>query len=65
MGREQFMVEYRRGVVGHRRNELWHSHTDCESYPTKMFALRTDKPAEDELCPTCKRLAAVADGTAD
>jgi hypothetical protein len=56
------MIEYRRGATGNRRNDLWHTHSDCESYPTQMFEMRTGKPADDQICPTCKRVSASFNG---
>ena len=51
------MVEYRRGVAKKRKNDLWHSHPDCESYPTKTFAVRQTKPLDEDLCSRCGNLA--------
>jgi hypothetical protein len=47
------MTEYRRGIERARKNALWHWHPDCQSYPLKTFALRYDKPTDDELCSLC------------
>jgi len=53
------VVEYRLGVKSKRKNDLWHFHPDCESYPTKTFAIRQQKPLDDYLCSplreTCGR----------
>lgn len=51
------MIEFRRGVRRTRKNDLWHWHPDCESYPTKTFAIRTIKPIDDDLCARCHSLA--------
>ena len=51
------MVEYRRGVNNKRKNDLWHFHPECESYPTKTFAIRQTKPFDDDLCAQCHSLA--------
>lgn len=47
------MVEFRRGVPKKRKNDLWHWHLECESYPDQAFAIRKDKPSDDELCSRC------------
>lgn len=51
------MVEFRRGVASKRKNDLWHSHPDCESFPTTAFAIRKDKPSDDRLCSRCAACA--------
>ena len=51
------MFEYRRGIARKRKNDLWHWHLDCESYPTKTYAIRKDKPADDYLCSQCAACA--------
>ena len=51
------MVEYRRGVASSRKNDLWHWHPDCESYPYNAFAIRKDKPSDDDLCALCASYA--------
>jgi len=51
------MVEFRRGVASKRKNDLWHWHPDCESYPARTFAIRKDKVADDVLCSRCHALA--------
>lgn len=56
-GRGGSMVEYRRGIVKQRKNDLWHWHSDCQFYPTKTFAIRKDKPSDDELCARCAACA--------
>jgi len=50
------MVEYRRGVAGMRKNDLWHWAEECLSYPTRAFAISRDKPLEDDLCSRCAAL---------
>lgn len=47
------VAEYRRGVGRDVRNKLWHWQEDCQSYPTKTFAIRHDTPDDDELCSRC------------
>jgi hypothetical protein len=47
------MVEYRRGVTKKRKNDLWHWHPDCQSYPAKAFAIRKDRPLDVDLCSQC------------
>ena len=51
--REFAMVEYRRSVARKRKNDLWHWHPDCESYPAETFAIRKDRPRDDDLCSRC------------
>jgi len=51
------MVEYRRGVASKRKNDLWHWHSDCESYPAQTFSIRKDRPTDDDLCARCHGLA--------
>ena len=51
------MVEYRRGVASKRKNDLWHWHQECESYPTGTFAIRKDRPLDDDLCSRCAAAA--------
>ena len=51
------MAEYRRGVARKRENDLWHSHPNCESYPTETFAIRQTKPLDDNFCAECKVLS--------
>jgi len=52
------MVEYRRGVMGIRKNDLWHWRPDCASYPTRDFAILRDAPADDDLCARCAEKSA-------
>jgi hypothetical protein len=51
------MVEYRRGVSSKRKNDLWHFHPECESFPSKTFAVRQDKPWEGNMCSECVALS--------
>lgn len=51
------MVEYRRGVAKKRQNDFWHFHSECESYPIKTFAIRQQRPLDDDLCARCRALA--------
>lgn len=55
---ELFLIEYRRGVGRKARNSLWHFHEDCQSFPTQTFAIRKDKPSDDDLCARCDGYAA-------
>lgn len=50
------MVEYRRGVVSERKNELWHWHPNCPSYPEKSYSIKNEKPFEEHLCSKCASL---------
>lgn len=50
------MSEYRRGITHGIRQKWWHSHEQCEEYPTRSFAIRTTRPPEDELCVRCDEL---------
>ena len=50
---ETVQLEYRRGVEQNTWQRLWHFNELCRSYPTRNFALRKDKPSEDELCARC------------
>jgi len=51
------MVDYHRGVIGDRKNDLWHWHPDCRSYPHGAFAIRRDQPPQSELCSRCASLS--------
>lgn len=51
------MVDYRRGVASKRKNDLWHWHPDCDSYPMSTFVIRKDKPSDDDLCARCESLS--------
>ena len=50
------MIEFRRGVASQRKNDFWHWHPDCLSFPEKAFSIRKDKPSDDDLCARCARL---------
>jgi hypothetical protein len=52
-----WVIEYRRGVTKRIWGRLWHFHDQCSSYPTQSFAIRKDRPDEDELCARCAALA--------
>lgn len=54
---EVLVVEYRRGVANKRKNDLWHFHPECESFPTQAFAIVQAKPSDDDLCARCHSLA--------
>lgn len=45
--------EYRRGVELNVFQKLWHCNQACKSFPTRNFAVRRDKPSDDELCARC------------
>jgi len=47
------MIEYRRGIAGSRKNDLWHWNPECQSYPMGAFVIRKDKPSDDDLCARC------------
>ena len=51
------MFDYRRGIARERKTELWHSHPDCESYPTKSFAIQQEKPLDENICARCASLS--------
>jgi hypothetical protein len=55
------MQDYRRGVEykGGRMQwqTLWHFNEKCEGYPTQAFAIRKDRPSDDDLCSRCHRAA--------
>jgi hypothetical protein len=50
-------LEYRRGIERKRGKlkwqEIWHFSEGCESYPTRDFIIRKDKPPSSELCTDC------------
>lgn len=52
------MIEYRRGVAKKRKNNHWHWHPECESFPQEAFAIRKDKPLDVDICPRCKAVSA-------
>jgi len=54
---EALLMDYRRGVDRERRNNLWHFHWDCESYPNTAYSVRNDKPSDDDLCARCQGYA--------
>ena len=56
------MTDYRRGVVNMRKNDLWHWHEECASYPTRAFIRRGDRPPDDELCGRCAAFPGVPPG---
>lgn len=51
------MIEYRRGVIKRAMGKLWHFNDQCVGYPTQTFAIRKDKPSDDELCARCEALS--------
>src|SRR5215218_10777481 len=55
------MVHYRRGVLSQRKNDLWHFHPQCDSYPVRSFAITREKPSDDLLCGRCTSLARGSD----
>jgi len=50
------LIEYRRGVTKRVIGKLWHFNDQCVGYPTQTFAIRKDKPTDDELCARCASL---------
>jgi hypothetical protein len=46
--------DYRRGFEEKGGQEqwqkLWHFNVRCESYPTRTFVVRKDRPSADDLC---------------
>ncbi len=52
------MIEYRRGVPSKRKSNHWHWRPECEFYPQDAFAIRRDKPFDDEICSQCKAASA-------
>jgi hypothetical protein len=50
--------EYRRAVPSARKSDLWHWHVECPFYPGGTFAVRQDKPDDDDLCARCSNLSA-------
>ena len=51
------VMEYRRGVTKRVKGKLWHFNDQCVGYPTQTFAIRKDKPSDDELCARCATLS--------
>jgi hypothetical protein len=51
-------TEYRRGVELNTWQRLWHFNEHCQSFPTRAFAIRRDRPSDDELCARCCSLNA-------
>src|SRR5438309_2976007 len=51
--------EYRRGLQSENGQEqwqkLWHFNEACETYPTRNFATRKDRPADEYLCKRCAK----------
>lgn len=51
--------DYRRGIddKGGKKEwqKLWHFNEQCERYPTRNFAVRKDRPSDDDLCSQCQR----------
>ena len=37
--------------------KLWHFEERCESYPTRNFRVRKDRPPDDDLCARCNSLS--------
>lgn len=56
------MVEYRRGIASKRKNDRWHWHAECDSYPLHSFAIRHDRPLDGELCSECKTCSSAPPG---
>jgi hypothetical protein len=51
------MAEYRRAPMNERKNDLWHFHPDCSSYPSRSFAIGHHQPTDDDLCAKCASLS--------
>ena len=55
---EKRVTEYRRGIERERHNyvlqERWHFDEACESFPTRNFVTRHDKPLIENLCRDCR-----------
>jgi hypothetical protein len=51
--------DYRRGLddKGGKMEwqKLWHFNEKCKGYPTRAFAIRKDRPSDDDLCSRCQR----------
>lgn len=51
--------DYRRGIETKNGQtqiqKLWHFDDKCEGYPTRNFAVRKDRPSDDDLCSRCAR----------
>jgi hypothetical protein len=51
------VTDYRRGIELKETQmvwqKLWHFHEGCEQYPTRGFAVRQDRPSDDDLCAQC------------
>jgi len=52
-----YMTDYRRGVELNRADivwqKVWHYSQACEDFPTRNFAVRQDRPSDDDLCHRC------------
>jgi hypothetical protein len=35
----------------------WHFSADCVRFPMRSFAIRRDRPSDDDLCASCHSLA--------
>jgi hypothetical protein len=46
-------LDYRRGVENSVWQKLWHFSELCDSYPSRNFTVRHDRPSDDELCSRC------------
>jgi hypothetical protein len=46
-------LEYRRGVELKSWQRLWHFSNKCPSFPSRNFAIRRDRPSDDDLCSRC------------
>ena len=55
------MPEYRLGIEDKDGQnvwqKLWHFNEKCEHYPKRNFAVRKDRPSDDDLCSECERAA--------
>jgi hypothetical protein len=52
---------YRRGIEEKAGQNVWQKHwhfnEKCEAFPSRNFAVRTNKPSDDDLCSRCERTA--------
>ena len=53
--------DYRRGIEEKKGTmqwqKLWHFNEACDDYPTQNFAVRKDRPLDDDLRSKCHRTA--------
>jgi hypothetical protein len=55
------MPDYRKGIEEKSGQNVWgrhwHFNEKCPGYPTRSFAVRKDRPSDDDLCSICERTA--------